>query len=131
MLIVPLNKRFRLTIPDHYLEYGGGMAGREGCRGIIRLDRAVAQRRSRASGLTCLLAEAIRGFDSGLLPGPLACSAAVLCKSFVFSSLPIRKVLVLDFAGASAPPLSLFSLLFSASYPQDRRSYYMFFNYML
>ena len=27
--------------------------------------RAVAQRRSRASGLTRLLAEAIRGFDSG------------------------------------------------------------------
>ena len=36
----------------------------------------------------------------------------------------------LDFAGASAPPLSLFSLLFSASYPQDRRSYYLFFNYL-
>ena len=36
----------------------------------------------------------------------------------------------LDFAGASAPPLSVFSFLFSASYPQDRRSYYLFFNYL-
>ena len=57
------------------------------------------------------------------VPGPLVRSAAVCNKAFVFSALPIRKVLVLDFAGASAPPLSLFSLLFSASYPQDRRSY--------
>ena len=31
--------------------------------------RAVAQRRSRASGLTRLLAEAIRGFDSGFVVG--------------------------------------------------------------
>ena len=42
--------------------------------------RAVAQRRSRASGLTRLLAEAIRGFDSGFglgfVVGPLARSAA-------------------------------------------------------
>ena len=37
--------------------------------------------------------------------------------------------MVLPFAGASAPPLSLFSLLFSASYPQVR-SYYLFFNYL-
>ena len=80
------------------------MAGREGCRCIIRLDRAVAQRRSRASGLTCPLAEAIRGFDSGFgldfVVGPLARSAAVWRKYFVFSSLPIRKVLVLPLAEA-------------------------------
>ena len=63
--------------------------------------RAVAQRRSRASGLTRPLAKAIRGFDSGFgvdfVVGPLARSAAVWCKAFVFSSLPIRKVLVLPF----------------------------------
>ena len=65
--------------------------------------RAVAQRRSRASGLTRPLAAAIRGFDSGFGLGfvvdPLARTAAVCRKSFVFSSLPIRKVLVLPFAG--------------------------------
>ena len=62
---------------------------------------AVARRRSRASGLTRLSAEAIRGFDSGFglvfVVGPLARSAAVLCKSFVFNVLPIRKVLILSF----------------------------------
>ena len=93
--------------------------------------RAVAQRRSRASGLTRLSAEAIRGFDSGFglgfVVGPLARSAAVCRKSFVFSSLPIRKVLVLPFAGGVSPPLPVVSLLFSVSYPQARRSYYLFF----
>ena len=49
---------------------------------------------------------------------------------FVFSSLPIRKVLVLPFAGGASPPLQVVSLLFSASYPQDRRSYYLFFDYL-
>ena len=34
--------------------------------------RAVAQRRSRASGLTRPLAEAIRGFGVGFVVGPLA-----------------------------------------------------------
>ena len=67
--------------------------------------RAVAQRRSRASGLTRPSAAAIRGFDwgfwLGFVVGPLARSAAVWCKSFVF-----------------------------ASYPQTRRSYYLFFNYL-
>ena len=56
--------------------------------------------------------------------------AAVCRKSCVFSSLPIRKVLVLPFAGGVSPPLPVVSLLFSASYPQDRRSYYLFFNYL-
>ena len=73
-------------------------------RGVVT-RRAVAQRRSRASGLTRPLAEAIRGFDSGFglgfVVGPLARSAAVWCKSF-----------------------------FSASYQQDRCSYYLFFNYL-
>ena len=49
---------------------------------------------------------------------------------FVFSSLPIRKGLILSFAGGVSPPFPVFSLLFSASYPQDRRSYYLFFNYL-
>ena len=53
--------------------------------------------------------------------------SAVACyKSFVFSGLPIRKVVVLSFTGAFSPRLSLVSLLFSASYRQDRWSYYLF-----
>ena len=64
------------------------------------------------------------------MPSPLARRAAVWRKSFVFSSLPIRKVLVLPFAGGASPPLPVVSLLFSASYPQIRRSYYLFFNYL-
>ena len=66
----------------------------------------------------------------GFVVGPLARSAAVWRKVFVFSSLPIRKVLVLPFAGGVSPPLPVVSLLFSASYPQDRRFYYLFFNYL-
>ena len=69
-----------------------------------------------------------RGFGLGFVGGPLVRSAAVWCKAFVFSSLPIRKVL--PFAGGVSPPLPVVSLLFSASYPQDRRSYYLFFNYL-
>ena len=96
------------------------MAGREGCRCIIRLDRAVAQRRSRASGLTRPLAEAIRGLILVLgvdfAVGPLARSAAVWRKSFVFSSLPIRKGLILPFR----------AVFLQRVYPQDRRSYYLF-----
>ena len=64
---------------------------------------------SRASNLTRPLAEAIRGFDSGFglgfVVGPLARSATVWCKTFIFSSLPIRKVLVLPFAGGALAPL--------------------------
>ena len=66
----------------------------------------------------------------GFVADPLARSTAVWRKSFVFSSLPIRKGLVCFLRGALAPPLSVVSLLFSASYPQDRRSYYLFFNYL-
>ena len=65
-----------------------------------------------------------------MVGGSLARSTAVWCKSFIFSSLPIRKVLVLPFAGGVSPPLPVVSLLFSVSYPQDRRSYYLFFNYL-
>ena len=36
----------------------------------------------------------------------------------------------LPFAGGVSPPLPVVSLLFSASYPQDRCSYYLFFNYL-
>ena len=65
---------------------------------------AVAQRRSRVCGLTRLWAAAIRGFRLGFVVDPLARSAAVLCKSFVLSSLPIRKALVFLFfwGGVSA-----------------------------
>ena len=91
-------------------------------------------RQTRPQEWTRLSAAAIRGFDSGFGLGfvvdPLARSAAVFRKSFVFSSLSIRKVLVLPFAGGVSPPLPVFSLLFSVSYPQDRRSYYLFFNYL-
>ena len=96
--------------------------------------RAVAQRRSRASGLTRPLAEAIRGLilvlGWVLLSVRLPCSAAVWRKSFVLSLLPIRKVLVLSFLRARQRPSSCGLLLFSVSYPQDRRSYYLFFNYL-
>ena len=71
----------------------------------------------RASGLTRPLAEAIRVLIWVLSRFPR--SAAVCCKSFVFSFLPIRKVLVLSFAGGVSPPLPLVSLLFSVSYPQS------------
>ena len=50
--------------------------------------RAVAQRRSRASGLTRPLAEAIRGFGLGFVAGPLARSATVWCKAFFSASYP-------------------------------------------
>ena len=56
--------------------------------------------------------------------------AGVWCKSRIFSCLPIRKVLVLPFAGGVSPPLPVVSLLFSVSYPQPSRSYYLFFNYL-
>ena len=71
--------------------------------------RAIAQRRSRTSGLTRPSAAAIRGF----VVGPLGRSAALWRKSFVFTSLPIRKFLVLPFAGALAPLLGGFSFVFS------------------
>ena len=38
--------------------------------------------------------------------------------------------MVLPFAGGVSPLSWVVSLLFSASYPQDRRSYYLFFNYL-
>ena len=38
--------------------------------------------------------------------------------------------MVLSFAGGFSPLLSVVSLLFSVSYPQARRSYYLFFNYL-
>ena len=87
--------------------------------------RAVAQRRSRASGLTRPLAEAIRGFGLGFVGVTLVRSAAVCNKSCVFSYLPIRNGLVLPFREGRAPLLGGFSF-FSVSYPQARRSYYLF-----
>ena len=60
-------------------------------RGYAVTRRAVAQRRSRASGLTRPLGEAIRDFRLGFVAVSLARSAAVWCKSFVLSSLSIRK----------------------------------------
>ena len=38
--------------------------------------------------------------------------------------------MVLSFVGGVSHPLLVVSLLFSVSYPQDRRSYYLFFNYL-
>ena len=38
--------------------------------------------------------------------------------------------MVLTFAGGVSPPLPAVSLLFSVSYPQPSRSYYLFFNYL-
>ena len=73
-------------------------------------------RQTRPQEWTRLSAAAIRGFDSGFGLGfvvdPLARSTAVWCKSFVFSSLSIRKVLVLPFAGGVSPPLPVVSLFF-------------------
>ena len=37
---------------------------------------------------------------------------------------------VLPFAGGVSPPFPVVSLLFSVSYPQASRSYYLFFNYL-
>ena len=48
----------------------------------------------------------------GSVVGPLDRSAAVWRKAFVFSSLPIRKILVLPFAGGVSPPLPMVSLCF-------------------
>ena len=59
--------------------------------------RAVAQRRSRASGLTRLSAAAIRVFDFGFLCRLRFARSAVCRKSFVLSYLAIRKVFVLVF----------------------------------
>ena len=76
-----------------------------------------------------------KGNDKGKVEGlvvPAAGprSAAVCLKSFVLSSLPIRRVLVLPFREGRQPLSWVVSLLFSVSYPQDRRSYYLFFNYL-
>ena len=64
------------------------------------------------------------------MPGPLARRSAVCRKSFVFSSLSIRRGLILLFLEGRQPLSWVFSLLFSASYPQIRRSYYLVFNYL-
>ena len=87
-------------------------------RGAAVTRRAIAQRRSRASGLTRPLAEAIRGFGLGFVVVPFPPFRRVYRKSFVFSSLPIGKVLVFPFAGGASHPLPVVSLLFSVSYPQ-------------
>ena len=80
--------------------------------------RAVAQRRSRASGLTRPLAEAIRGFDSGFglgfVVGPLARSAAVWCKVFCFQFFTYKEGFCFAFCGGRQPSASGgFSLFFS------------------
>ena len=53
--------------------------------------------------------------------------AAVWCKSFVFSSFTYKEGFGFAFSGGVSPPLPVVSLLFSVSYPQARRSYYLFF----
>ena len=89
--------------------------------------RAVAQRRSRASGLTRPLAEAIwvPVWVVWIL-SRFPRSAAVCRKSLVFSSLPIRKVLVLCFTGGVSPSLGWF-LFFERVIHSCSRSYYLFF----
>ena len=63
--------------------------------------------------VTCPLAEAIRAFGLGL-SFRFPRSAAVWRKLFVFSFLPVRKVLGLPFAGgALAPSSDGFSFVFS------------------
>ena len=102
--------------------------------GVTR--RAVAQRRSRVSGLTRLSAEAIRGFGVGFCRSVSHRSAAVFRKSFVFSLLPIGKVLVLTFLRARQRPSSCGLPLFSVSLstavvaPTTCSLYYLIFNYL-
>ena len=66
----------------------------------------------------------------GFVVGPLAPSTAVFRKSFVFSFFTYKEGFGFAFCGGVSPPLPVVSLLFSVSYPQDRRSYYLFFNYL-
>ena len=70
-------------------------------RQVRSVPFAQADRRLSRGPVASPLAEAIRGFDSGFgvdfVVGPFARFAAVWSKSCVFSSLPIRKVLVLPF----------------------------------
>ena len=89
--------------------------------------RAVAQRRSRAGGLTRPSAAAIRGFGLGFVVSPLARPTVVCRKSFIFSSLPIRKVLVLPFRGGVSPSLGFFLFCFQRVIHSRSRSYYLFF----
>ena len=99
----------------------------------ISLYRAVSlhrQQREKTARWRRLPGVLILVFGVDFVVDPLARSAAVWYKSFVFSSLPIRKVLVCLLRGALALPLPVVSLLFSVSYPQARRSYYLFFNYL-
>ena len=61
--------------------------------------RAVAQRRSRASGLIRPSAAAIRGFGVDFVSGSLARFAAICRKYFVFSSLLIKEGFGFVFCG--------------------------------
>ena len=107
-------------------------------RGALSPARAVAQRRRRAGGLTHPLAEAIRGFDSGF-GGRFCCRSAcpfrraVWYKSLFFQFFTYKEGFGFAFCGGDVsppPPLPVVSLFFSASYPQARRSYYLFFSYL-
>ena len=124
----------QFSIPVPLQEYIKSLHEAISLFGIVRgsgvTRRAVAKRRRRTAPWPVPLLRLSGFFGLGFGVDPLARSAAVLYKSFVFSSLPIGKVLVLPFAGGVSPPLPVVSLLFSASYPQDRRSYYLFFNYL-
>ena len=80
-------------------------------RGALSPDRAVAQRRSRASGLTRLSAEAIRGFGLGFVRFVFPRSTAVCRKSFVFSSITYKEGF--GFASCRGPKVKIFSLFFS------------------
>ena len=120
----------QFSIPVPLQEYIKSLHEAISLFGIVRgsgvTRRAVAKRRRRTAPWPVPLLRLSGFFGLGFGVDPLARSAAVLYKSFFFSSLPIRKVLVLPFAGGVSPPLPVVSLLFSASYPQIRRSYYLF-----
>ena len=118
-------------LQDRAGQTGEGITGRNQLAVLTLHGLFSHARQTRPQEWTRLSAAAIRGFDSGFGLGfvvyPLVRFAAVFRKSFVFSSLPIRKVLVLHFAGGVSPPFPVVSLLFSVSYPQASRSYYLFF----
>ena len=98
--------------------------------------RAVAQRRSRASGLTRpwrRLSGVLILVLGCFVVGPFPRSAAVWRKSVCFQFFTYKEGFGFAFCrggGLAPPPLPVVSLLFSASYPQARRSYYLFFNYL-
>ena len=102
-------------LQDRAGQTGEGITGRNQLAVLTLHGLFSHARQTRPQEWTRLSAAAIRGFDSGFGLGfvvdPLARSAAVFSKSFVFSYLPLRKVLV--FREGRAPLLGGFSFVFS------------------